>query len=435
VELEATHGEALVRAALDAVARGWSVVPLHTPIADRCSCGDPSCPAVGKHARIPWKLRMSDAAGSEQVQGWWRRWPHANLGVVTGAVSGLVVLDIDPRNGGDGSLAALEGTHGRLPHTVESFTGGGGQHLYFRHPGVAVPCHPIAPGLDVKGDGGLAVCPPSTHVSGRDYEWEPGCAPNEAPLAELPRSVRAMARGHALPPGRAEAAPHQVPVRTMGERAEFAALWDHVGIGLRPGDHTYLCPFHPDHHPSLHIDSVGCRFYCFGCGRGGGSGRLRRLVDGPRRPETAPGRAGGGSPGPAPAAWPTLPDTTEVRVVGDSAHQDALLDLTGGRRHYGGVRMETVARLAPEPSNTADPAAIAVTIDGRTVGYLSHPDAVAHRSAVTAAIERSGEATCPALIVGGWERERGDVGLFGVRLRLGGPSAEDEPRHAHPPRR
>src|SRR5664280_8584 len=437
VRLEATPGGARAVDALDAAARGWSVIPVHTPIAGRCSCGDPSCPAVGKHARIPWKRRMSDAAGSEQVRRWWRRWPGANLGVVTGAVSGLVVLDIDPRNGGEGSLAALEDIHGPLPHTVESLTGGGGQHLYFRHPGVTVACHPIAPGLDVKGDGGMVVCPPSTHVSGRDYAWEPGCAPIEAPLAELPGWVLARARDRASPRGGTGKTHHQVPVRTMGERAEFATLWHHVGIELRHGDHVYLCPFHPDHHPSLHIDAEGCRFYCFGCGRGGGSGRLRRLVDAPRRPGPGPDMAGAARPGHLPAAlpMPTLPGTTEVRVVGNYAHQDALLELTGGRRHYGGVRMETVARLAPAPENTADPAAIAVTIGGRTVGYLSHPDAVTHRPALTAAIERSGEASCPALIVGGWEREHGDVGLFGVRLRLGGSTAEGGPRHAEPPGR
>jgi len=365
---------------------------------------------------------MHDPAGPEQVRRWWRRWPEANVGVVTGAVSGLVVLDVDPRHGGGESLAALETIYGSVPHTVESLTGGGGQHLYFRHPGTVVPCRSIAPGLDVKGDGGLVVCPPSAHVSGRAYAWEVGCAPGDVFLADLPWWVLAMAQEAARPLPRAGRAPHPVPERTEGERAEFAALWVRVGIELRPGDHNYLCPFHSDHHPSLHIDAEGCRFYCFGCGRGGGSGRLRRLVDVRRRPASMRERAGvDPSTSSAPPTALTLPGTTEVRVVGESHHQDTLLGLTGGRRYYGGVRMEQVARLLPEPNNSADPDAIVVTIGGRTVGYLSRPDATRYRDVIVAAIERSGEASCKAVIVGGWEREQGDVGLFGVRLRLGAP--------------
>jgi len=415
-------------AALDAVIRGWSVVPLHTVARGACSCGDPSCPAPGKHTRIAWKRRMRDPADTAQVRRWWRRWPGANVGVVTGAVSGLVVLDVDPRNGGGESLAVLEGIHGPVPHTVESLTGGGGQHLYFRHPGTGVPCRPIAPGLDVKGDGGLVVSPPSAHLSGRLYAWEAGCAPGDVPLADLPRWLRVAALESVPALSGRGRSPGPVPARTESERAEFARLWALVGIELVPGDRNYLCPFHPDHHPSLHVDAEGCRFYCFGCGRGGGSGRLRRLVGAPPRATPPPERGGAGLPAPTRVAVPvTVPGDGEVRVVGGSAHQDALLELTGGRRHYGGVQMECVARLVPEPGNPTDPGAVAVTIGGRAVGYLSRLDAARFRAVITAAIARAGEATCAAVIVGGWEREQGDVGLFGVRLRLGSRDAVTEP--------
>lgn len=362
---------------------------------------------------------MSDAAGAAEIRRWWRRWPGANVGVVTGAVSGLVVLDVDPRHGGGASLATLEAMHGPVPRTVESLTGGGGQHIYFRHPGIVVPCRSIAPGLDVKGDRGLVVCPPSMHVSGRSYVWETGCAPGEVLLAEVPWWLAAMARDASPPTSGDGRAPRDVPVRTPAERAAFTALWERVGIELRPGDHTYLCPFHADHHPSLHIDAEGCRFYCFGCGRGGGSGRLRRLVDAPRRAAPTYEDARGAPAPPETTTDVTLRGVGEVRVVGESVHQDALLELVGGRRHYGGVRMETVARLVPEPDNPVDRAAIAVTIGDRRVGYLSRSDAARYGDAVTGAIERSGEASCVAVIAGGWEREHGDVGLFGVRLRLG----------------
>jgi len=144
----------------------------------------------------------------------------------------------------------------------------------------------------------------------------------------------------------------------------------------------------------------------------------------PSRDEPAADLVGSGTAIPV-----ALPGECEVRVVGESAYQDALFELTGGRRLYGGVRMERVARLVPEPGNRVDPGAIAVTIDGRTVGYLSRHDVTCYRAAIASAIDRSGEASCRAVIVGGWEREHGDVGLFGVRLYLdlGAPDAISAP--------
>jgi hypothetical protein len=113
-----------------------------------------------------------------------------------------------------------------------------------------------------------------------------------------------------------------------------------------------------------------------------------------------------------------MPATTDVDVVGESRYQDAVLELTGGRRHYAGVRMATVATLVPEPENATDPDAVAVVVAGRRVGYLPRAEASRRREGISATIRLRGEATCAATIVGGWEREHGDVGYFGVRLRL-----------------
>lgn len=359
---------------------------------------------------------MHEAADAEVLRRWWRRWPEANVGVVTGAVSGLVVLDVDPRNGGDGSLAALEFVHGALLPTVEVLTGGGGRHLYYRHPGTTVAGRPVAPGLDVKGDGGLVVCPPSLHASGLRYRWAPNRAPGEIPLAPLPWWIGAAVRdrdGATRTPGRRPA-----PVRSAEERAEFARLWRLLGVAIGPGDRTYLCPLHPDRHPSLHIDAEGCRFYCFGCGRGGGSGRLGRLLGLPGRARADDGPHHG-APGPAAPVRPagTLGGDVEVRVVGTGPYQGVLLELTGGRRTYGGAHVVCTARLVPEPDNAFDPGAVAVTIAGRRVGYLSRPDAARYRRLV-GVVAASGETSCPAVVLGGWEREHGRVGMFGVRLHL-----------------
>jgi hypothetical protein len=86
---------------------------------------------------------------------------------VTGAASDLTVLDIDPEHGGADSLAALEQRYGALPATIEAVTGGGGRHLYFAHPGGIVHnMVAIESGIDLRGDGGFVVAPPSTHPNG-----------------------------------------------------------------------------------------------------------------------------------------------------------------------------------------------------------------------------------------------------------------------------
>lgn len=154
---------------------------------------------MGKHPRTVHGLK--DATTDElRIQAWWSQWPDANVGIITGAKSGLVILDIDPRNGGDDSLAELERTHGLLPKTIESLTGGGGQHLFFQHPGGSIKSNSLAEGIDIKADGGYVVAPPSSHRSGEPYRWEGAGHPNDVPLAALPGWLHAqLAKGFANP--------------------------------------------------------------------------------------------------------------------------------------------------------------------------------------------------------------------------------------------
>jgi hypothetical protein len=110
------------------------------------------------------------------IRSWWRRWPAANVAVATGRGSGVFALDVD-QHGADGesSLAALEATHGTLPETSVQHTGGGGRQLFFRWPhgrNIRNTVGRLGPGLDIRGDGGYAVVPPSVHPSGRRYRWE-----------------------------------------------------------------------------------------------------------------------------------------------------------------------------------------------------------------------------------------------------------------------
>jgi hypothetical protein len=161
----------------------------------QCSCGDPACTSPGKHPRTEHGVK--DATTDEAtIRGWWDRWPDANVGIATGRASGLVVVDVDPRNGGDDSLDALERQHGKLPQTVEALTGGGGRHLFFAHPGGHIKNRVLARGVDLKADGGYIVAPPSLHASGRTYEWETSSHPDDVALAPRPAWLIRLQNAH-----------------------------------------------------------------------------------------------------------------------------------------------------------------------------------------------------------------------------------------------
>lgn len=148
----------MLKAALDYGRLGWSFIPI-TP--------------RGKRPLIPWEEYQHRRPAPTEAVDWYRRWPNANIAVVTGAVSGLVVLDLDPEHGADASLARLEEVHGPLVKTVEVRTGGGGRHFYFAHPGDVIRNRiGLAPGIDLRGDGGYVVAPPSIHACGAIYRWE-----------------------------------------------------------------------------------------------------------------------------------------------------------------------------------------------------------------------------------------------------------------------
>lgn len=187
-----------LRAALGYAAGGWLIVPLYPIIDGRCACGGTDrrtgkpC-AAGKHPMTPNGLKdaSSDPA---TIEAWWAGAPcDLNVGVVTGAESGIFVLDVDPKNGGPEALAELETKHRKLPPTLTARTGSAGTHYIFRHPGGLVrnSASKIGKGLDIRGDGGYIVAPPSNHKSGGFYAWSPDpWIPCEAPawLVNLVRS-------------------------------------------------------------------------------------------------------------------------------------------------------------------------------------------------------------------------------------------------------
>ena len=115
--------------ALQYAARGLRVVRMH-PVQDgRCACAKgEACDRPGKHPSTPHGVKDA-TTDPEQIKSWWAASPDANIGIATGSESGILVLDIDPRNGGAESLKRLEKELGPLPNTVTTITGGGGQHL------------------------------------------------------------------------------------------------------------------------------------------------------------------------------------------------------------------------------------------------------------------------------------------------------------------
>ena len=150
-------------------AHGFPVFPLHSATGGACSCGDPECQNPGKHPRTEHGFKDA-TTDPEIIAAWWERWPDANIGIPTGAPSGLLVVDCDPRNGGPADRSEIIERFGPIPDTAEAETGGGGRHYFFRGGG-PVPKQ-LAPGSDLKGDGGYVVVPPSVHASGKRYRWD-----------------------------------------------------------------------------------------------------------------------------------------------------------------------------------------------------------------------------------------------------------------------
>src|SRR5215831_55449 len=115
----------LLDAALSYAARGWHVFPCHTPTNNGCSCRKDCGKNTGKHPRTAHGLKYA-TTDRATIQRWWTQFPAANIGIVTGAASGLVVLDEDTYQDGDKGREDLEQSYAPIPETIHQLTGGGG---------------------------------------------------------------------------------------------------------------------------------------------------------------------------------------------------------------------------------------------------------------------------------------------------------------------
>src|ERR687888_69220 len=119
----------MLAAALECADHLGPVFPLHSPGdgPSGCDCRRNCGRNAAKHPRTQHGLK--DATRDEAtIRRWWDMWPLANIGLVTGPASGLLVLDIDPRHGGHETLGTLVNQHGQLPRTWRARTPGGGWH-------------------------------------------------------------------------------------------------------------------------------------------------------------------------------------------------------------------------------------------------------------------------------------------------------------------
>jgi hypothetical protein len=125
----------------------------------------------GKRPLIEWERYQRERASESQIIEWWgKKYPEANIAIVTGGISGLIVIDLD-------TPEAKDNLKERVPDfdftTVPRSRTGKGWQLFFQHPGATIPPRAgLIPGLDVRGDGGYVVVPPSIHPNGKTYEWK-----------------------------------------------------------------------------------------------------------------------------------------------------------------------------------------------------------------------------------------------------------------------
>ncbi len=171
---------------------GWPVIPLHTSLSSsQCSCNYKECCSIGKHPRTFKGLK--DATTNEKtISWWWNQWPHSNVGILTGGASQLVVIDVDPRHGGDRAWTEFI-SQKEIPHTLKSITGGGGFHLYFKSEKKFKNRSGVLAGVDVRGEGGYIVAPGSVHSSQKKYLWETDFSTDL--IVSLPSAIEKLISG------------------------------------------------------------------------------------------------------------------------------------------------------------------------------------------------------------------------------------------------
>jgi bifunctional DNA primase/polymerase-like protein len=244
------------------------------------------CTAFGLRVH-PLKIRgktpilkgWQDKATTEAapLQQWAQDYPHANAGIVAGAPSGVIIVDMDVRGGANASLDHLKCQYGELPLSWEVLTPGG-RHLYLRHPGGQVRTYRLAPGVEVLGDGANAVAPGSIHPGGDTYRWNPFLHPDVQPLAEAPEWLLNLLKQKRIWTPGGEVRPQMYQVDLLASEARlpeelgqagalsgelvkslYAQEWviqkilPLLGLGHVKIGEKFRCVLHQEEHPSAAI--------------------------------------------------------------------------------------------------------------------------------------------------------------------------------------
>ncbi|WP_084801597.1 bifunctional DNA primase/polymerase [Bradyrhizobium sp. Ec3.3] len=172
---------------------------------------------------------LKDATTDQDIiSAWWQRQPDNNIAIATGAASGVFVVDVDGRDA-EAALRKLEVEHGPLPATVEAITARG-RHIYFKWPKEPVrnSAGKIGRHIDVRGEGGYVLSPPSIHPSGRPYCWSVDSA---NAIADAPGWLLALQAG--APVGKTPSLEWRLLIEGVSEGARDCSIAKLAGHLLR----------------------------------------------------------------------------------------------------------------------------------------------------------------------------------------------------------
>ena len=145
----------LVTYACSYIKLGWSVIPIEPR---------------GKKPLIKWEKYQKEKATEDQIKKWWVKYPNANIGIITGTISEIIVIDIDSAKGQEEYTVKL----GELHNTISQRTGKkDALQLFFKHPRDRKYQNKagLLPDVDIRADGGYVIVPPSIHPNGKTYKW------------------------------------------------------------------------------------------------------------------------------------------------------------------------------------------------------------------------------------------------------------------------
>jgi hypothetical protein len=214
------HNQRTLLAALAYAAHGWAVFPV-----------PPGTKRSYKSAERSDGRAWGMTRNAGEIRRDFTRWPDAGIGIPCGAVNGIIVIETDTKAGGhaadgDPSLTQLEIKHGALPETLRAISPSGSVHRYFKHPGIKIisSASELGAGIDVRGDGGMVIAPPTVRPGVGVYRWI-----NRNPIAEPPAWLIELTKDKTPPPKRlsirerAQAALRQWEANRRGGNAEAYA--------------------------------------------------------------------------------------------------------------------------------------------------------------------------------------------------------------------